>query len=160
MRATACDSLVLCLCRVAEEAAGARQVLHLGRFFSPMDVTITATTWKQRQLHIQFQSHRSRCACRLVHRWHIHAQVKTASFSEATRWSISSSDLWWYCYKSKSAWDPVWPMMSRSAFAWSVQGDDRLHWMPAKRTGEGACLTPALGVCRSLAWVFHQHELL
>ena len=57
------NSLVLCLCRAAEEAASARQVLHLGRFFSPMDVTITATTWKQRQLHIQFQSHRSRCEC-------------------------------------------------------------------------------------------------
>ena len=60
------NSLVPCLCRAAEEAASARQVLHLGRFFSPMDVTITATTWKQRQLHIQFQSHRSRCACRPV----------------------------------------------------------------------------------------------
>lgn len=60
----AANFVVLCLCRVAEEAASARQVLHLGRFFSPMDVTITATTWKQRQLHIQFQSHRSRCACR------------------------------------------------------------------------------------------------
>ena len=63
----AADFLVLCLCRAAEEAASARQVLHLGRFFSPMDVTITATTWKQRQLHIQFQSHRSRCAYRLMH---------------------------------------------------------------------------------------------
>ena len=62
----AANFLILCLCRAAEEAASARQVLHLGRFFSPMDVTITATTWKQRQLHIQFQSHRSRCACHPV----------------------------------------------------------------------------------------------